>query len=174
MAFYAVLMHRVDPVRISGGIAGEIRAKVFQMRAAMREKRRYFRRGVMTVEASVIFPMMFVIVILLITCLFCRHNENYYTAAAAETALRGNAASEGGEENGGQLMTELAETRTGGQPMPGTLPEYRGTSGEWGSAASFRGQKFPVFREYFSWEAEVSVPKIHPAEQIRKRWCGLH
>lgn len=140
----------------------------------MKEKRKICFRGVMTVEASVIFPMLLVLTVLLITCLFYRHNLNYYAGAAAETALRGNAASEGGEENSGLLMRELAGKRTGGQPMPGSIPEYQGAADSRGSTAAFRGQQFPVYREWFSWSTEVSVPEVHPTEQIRKRWCDIY
>ena len=131
---------------------------------------RQMRKGVMTIEASVLIPMLTVLAVLLLTCLFYRHNLQYYTAAAAETALRGNAAAEGGERTPEGYMRESAAGRTADQPMPGTVPQVRVSSGEWGSSAAFSGQKFAVFRDRFIWETDMSVRRVQPAGLLREKW----
>jgi len=127
-------------------------------------------RGVMTVEAAVIFPMVTVLACLLLTCIWYRHNVNYYTAAAAETALRGNAAVEGGMQNPEGVMRETAAGRAADQPMPGSAPQAQVSSNGWGSSVSFSGQRFPAFQKWFSWSREVAVPCVRPAEQLRRNW----
>ena len=129
-----------------------------------------WRKGVMTVEASVIFPLLCILTGLLLVCLFYRHNLNYYTAAAAESAIRGNAASEGGENLPGQQAAASAVARTAGQPVPGSAPQAEVFCGEGGSTVGFSGQRFTAFAQWFSWETEVSVQKVHPVRTVRQTW----
>ena len=122
----------------------------------------------MTVEASVLIPLLFLMTVMLLICLFYRHNLNYYTAAAAESALRGNAAAEGGEDLPEQLARASAASRTADQPVPGRFPQAEVFCGDGGSTVSFSGQVFPAFSQWFSWETEVSVRKVHPAGTVRR------
>ncbi len=126
--------------------------------------------GMMTVEASVLIPLLFLMTVMLLICMFYRHNLNYYTAAAAETALRGNAAEEGGEDLPLQQAEITAAARCADQPVPGSQPQAEVFCGEGGSGASFSGQRFPVFSGLFQWETGMTVQRVHPAGELRKEW----
>lgn len=126
--------------------------------------------GMMTVEAAVLIPLLFLMSVMLLICLFYRHNLNYYTAAAAETALRGNAAEEGGEDLPLQQAEITAAERRADQPAPGSPPQAEVFCGEGGSGASFSGQRFPVFSDFFRWETGMTVQRVHPAGELRREW----
>ncbi len=135
-----------------------------------KERRQQLKKGVMTVEASVIYPLLCMMTALLLVCVFYRHNLNYYTAAAAESAMRGNAAAEGGEDRPEQQAAISAASRTADQPVPGSIPQAEVFCGEGVSTVSFSGQRFAAFTHWFSWETGISVRKVHPVGAIRQAW----
>lgn len=118
------------------------------------------KKGVLTVEASVIVPLCFVMTALLIGLLFFEHNRVYYSAAACEAAVTGNfwyPREEGGEE----AARTSAEERIQEVPVPGQTPDISADKSLTGMKVSFsrRTSRFMGY-EWTGYRTEAEAVRV--------------
>lgn len=130
--------------------------------------RNFWKRGTLTVEASVVVPTVCVITAALLMLLFFEHNRVWYLSASAEAAVCAN-----GYQAEGAVRTEdaarlLAQTRVREQVMPGMRPAFRINCDSSGCSVSVEGQRFPVWGERFLWDVQMRIRKNYPARTLRQ------
>ena len=128
-----------------------------------------WRKGSLTVEASFIVPMAFMIVALMLVLCFFVHNRVYYSCAAYEAAIGGN------EKDGDQAAKaeDVANKRIAGQSMPGTRPAVSVNYGSSSTTVEFSGQEFPAFHAYIpSLQVSKTVKKVRPEKTVRLLWAA--
>ena len=156
-----------------GGLTAELRDDFGRLDMTGRFTRARLAKGSVTVEASVIFPMIVIVTAALLILTFYVHNRCWYTNAALESALLGNARFTDGEggisvEQAGREAENRAEQRTEDQTMPGTAPSHAVACEKYRTTVTFSGQEYAMFAEFFNGASvEKTVDRIWPAWQIR-------
>lgn len=124
----------------------------------------------MTVEASVIVPLCFLVTALMIALLFFEHNRVYYCAAACEASVSGNFwYPDDGNEGGGQEAAELAvEKRIREAALPGQSPEVKVTGNKAGTEVicSHRASRVLGY-DWTFYEVRAHAAKVRPAGSLR-------
>lgn len=125
------------------------------------------RKGTVTIEASVIVPLVFLILALLIALLIFEQNKIYYSCAACEAAVSGNFWYP--EEDGGkEAAQQSADRRTNEQTFPGQKPKTEVHHTVAGSRVSFSHSSSRVLG--FLWpddKVEAKADRIRPAGVLR-------
>ena len=130
----------------------------------------HLRKASLTVEASFIVPITFLVVALLLVMQFFVHNRNYYEAAALEAALLGNGRTVSDVSELEGLSAGRARERAAEQPFPGSRPGSSVQCTGTGTSVSYSGQHFPAFDRWFSWEIDETVKKVRPVKLLRKKY----
>ena len=130
--------------------------------------RNFWKRGTLTVEASVVVPAVCVITAALLMLLFFEHNRVWYLSASAEAAVCAN-----GYQAEGAVRTEdaarlLAQTRVREQVMPGMRPAFRINCDSSGCSVFVEGQRFPVLGDWFLWDVQMKIRKNYPVRTLRQ------
>ncbi|MEE0954629.1 MAG: hypothetical protein U0L49_02320 [Eubacterium sp.] len=136
----------------------------------MQKRWKKMKKGLLTVEASVIVPLCFLVTALMIALLYFEHNRVYYCAAACEAAVCGNFWYSGQEE-GEAAAGIAAEQRIRDAPVPGQKPEVSVQSSQTGTKVTFShslshalGYDWPAYR------TEVQADHVKPADSLRLSW----
>ena len=139
-------------------------------RPPMRRKNQssFWKRGTLTVEASVIVPMVFVMTAALIILLYFEHNRVWYLSASVEMAVCANGYQAEGAESPESAANVLAQTRVREQVFPGTSPNVNIKRGSQSTSVSISGQRFAAFRDQMIWTVQTDVKKVDPVSALRK------
>lgn len=141
------------------------------MRSDGRKKK--FANGSVTVEASLIVPIVVLLTALLIVMTFYVHNRCWYRCAALETAIEGNSRDSFESGNEEQRAVMHARRRISDQVMPGSEAECSVSVAPSASSVSFSGQKMPLFQSQFqSFSIREEVQRIQPESFLRKLWAA--
>lgn len=128
-----------------------------------------WNRGSLTVEASFIVPMAFMVIALMLVTCFYIHNRVYYSCAAYEAAIGGNETK--GQQEG--KAGKVADMRVGGQPMPGSSPSVSVSQNGGSTTVEFAGQTFPAFRSLIPvLSVSKTVRKVRPERTLRLLWAA--
>lgn len=144
--------------------------------AAYGENRiRRWKKGVMTVEASVIVPCIVLVTAALMILTFFVHNRNWYRSAALESAMLANSrftefsnVNTVSPDAAVKAAEERARQRAEEQTMPGTKPTFSVTGSRSGTTVSFSGQEYAMYGKIFDHHPlEETVDRVWPVEGIR-------
>jgi hypothetical protein len=128
----------------------------------------FWKRGTLTVEASVVVPAVCFITAALLMLLFFEHNRVWYLSASAEAAVCANGYQAEGTALPEDAARLLAQTRVREQVMSGTCPSFRISCDSSGCSVSVEGQRFPVFGNRFIWDVQMKIRKSNPVRTLRK------
>lgn len=137
----------------------------------IKKKKIRWKKGSITVEASLLVPMAVSLCALIVFYCYYEHNRVWYTAAAYEAALVGTRRTEQGEDR-----EALAEVRTVERLEAQPFPEF-GT--EWSVSQEKRASKVEyqlsggtMFSDWFSCQTEASVKMCDPVGRVRTAWIA--